>query len=510
MSTATAFVADILAQARRRPRAVALMETNGRHLSYAELLRRVEGGAGALHREGFQSGDAVLFTVRPSIASVSLILAVVRAGGIVVAADPRMGAEVFESRVALARPRWVMAETVVYLLGAGQPVRTLLGRRVPELAPLARVPARHVRVGPRLPGVPPSLSARELWRADPPPDATVHRAPGAPLAIVFTSGTTARPKAVVHSDASLGAALRIMQEHLVLDPQDVVFTSELHLTLPALHAGCTTVIPRHALRADRLAAAIERHRASVAFAVPHELEGVIEWSARTGGRLPARLRMLLLGSAPAYASFLRQLRPAVAAATAVWSVYAMTEMLPVCRVSMAEKLETTGEGDLVGSPFPGVRVRTSDGEVVLSGPNLFSGYLGEPAATEHATGDLGRLDGNQLFLLGRRKDMIIRRGANIYPALVEDSVMAVPGVLRCRLAGVAGGDSGDERVVLAVEPGIGVEAVDLERRVRRSLMTGPSRIDGTALPDDIVIMRLPVDPRSRKVDTAALKRDLQG
>jgi len=512
VSTATAFVDDILGQARRQPRALALMETNGRQLSYGELLRRVDGGASALHREGFNVGDAVLFTVRPSIASISLILAVVRAGGIVVAADPRMGAGVFGSRVALARPRWVMADSLAYLLGAGQPVRRLLGRRLPELVPLARVPARHVRVGPRLPGVPESLSARALWRAAPDPNlnATVHRDQRQPIAIVFTSGTTARPKAVVHSDASLGAALRIMQEHLALDPRDVVFTSELHLTLPALRAGSMTVIPHGTVRADRLAAEIERHRASVAYAVPYELEGLIEWSARTRGRLPSRLRMLLLGSAPAYSSFLRQLRTAVAATTEVWSVYAMTEMLPVCRVSMAEKLETTGDGDLVGIPFPGVRVRISeDGEVMLAGPNLFSGYLEEPAVTEHATGDLGRLEGDRLFLLGRRKDMIIRRGANIYPALVEDSVMAVPGVLRCRLIGVPGGAAGDERVVLAVEPDIGIDAIGLERRVRCSLTTGPHRIDGTGLPDDVVIRRLPVDPRSRKVDTATLKRELQ-
>ena len=191
-------------------------------------------------------------------------------------------------------------------------------------------------------------------------------------------------------------------------------------------------------------------------------------------------------------------------------MYAMTEMLPACRVSMAEKLETTGDGDLVGMPFPGVGVRIShDGEVMLAGPNLFSGYLEEPAVTEHATGDLGRLDGDRLFLLGRRKDMLIRHGVNIYPALVEDRVMAVPGVVRCRLVGVPGGVAGDERVVLAVEAGVGVDAIGLARSVRRSLTTGRYRIDGTGLPDDIVIRRLPVDPRSRKVDTVALKRELQ-
>jgi acyl-CoA synthetase (AMP-forming)/AMP-acid ligase II len=154
-----------------------------------------------------------------------------------------------------------------------------------------------------------------------------------------------------------------MQESLPLEPDDVVFTSELHVTLPALHAGCTTVIPTHRLRGAALAGGLERCGATVAFSVPYELEEVIEWATESGGQLPGRLRLLLLGSAPAYRSFLLKLRAAVQPTTEVWSVYAMTEMLPVTRVSMHEKLETPGDGDLVGAPFQGVQVRTAaDGE----------------------------------------------------------------------------------------------------------------------------------------------------
>src|SRR5215831_3735500 len=99
MNTATAFIEEIVGHARKRPQAVALKETGGRQLTYAELQRRVDGAATGLHRHGFMAGDPVLFTVVPSIASVCLILAVARAGGTVVAADPRMGAEVFRRRV---------------------------------------------------------------------------------------------------------------------------------------------------------------------------------------------------------------------------------------------------------------------------------------------------------------------------------------------------------------------------------------------------------------------------
>lgn len=514
MSGAHDFLDDILAQCRRHPHAPALAEAGGRELRYGELRRRVENAAAALQHAGLQPGDAVLFTVRPSIASITLILAVVRAGGVLVAADPRMGAEVFAARVALLQPRWVMAETAIYMLGAGQPLRRLVRGRVVELAPLSDIPARHVRVGPRLPGVPPSLRARDLWDQPPPahaePAKTMQRTTDDALAVVFTSGTTAAPKAVVHTDASLGASLEMLAAHLDLHHSDVVLTSELHLTLPALHAGSTTVIPPAGISAAQRTAQMHNRRATVAFAVPSDVDAMAQQAQRSGERLPAALRMLLMGSAPAPAGMLQRLAPALHPGTATWSVYAMTEMLPVCRVSLEEKLDAGDGGDLVGTPFPGVHLRVAgDGEVLVSGPNLFRGYHGQPQATEHRTGDMGRLDTQgRLSLLGRRKDMILRAGENIYPALVEDSVARIDGVARCRLLGVADAVTADERVVLAVEPCAGVDPRALTRRLHRALQSGPHRVDAAAHPDDVVVMPLPLHPRSRKVDTAALRRTL--
>jgi len=514
MSSAGDFLDGILAQGRRRPHARALVETDGRELRYGELRRRVENAAAALQRAGMQPGDPVLFTVRPSIASVTLILAVVRAGGVLVAADPRMGSEVFAARVALLQPRWVMAETAIYMLGAGRPLRRLVRGRVVELAPLAGIRARHVRLGPRLPGVPPSLRARDLWDA---PRQEGERHAATPphtgddaLAVVFTSGTTAAPKAVVHTDASLGASLEMLAEHLDLHRDDVVLTSELHLTLPALHAGSTTVIPPAGVSAAQRVARMRRHRATVAFAVPSDVDAVAQWAQRSGERMPATLRTLLMGSAPAPVGLLHRLIPALHPDTAVWSVYAMTEMLPVCRVSLEEKLDAGDDADLVGAPFPGVRCRVAeDGEVLVSGPNLFRGYHGDAPVGEHRTGDVGRLDAyGRLSLLGRRKDMILRGGENIYPALVEDSVARIDGVARCRLLGIADAVTADERVVLAVEPCAGVDARDLARRLHREMQRGPHRIDAPAQPDEVVVMPLPLQPRSRKVDTAALRQAL--
>jgi acyl-CoA synthetase (AMP-forming)/AMP-acid ligase II len=185
----------------------------------------------------------------------------------------------------------------------------------------------------------------------------------------------------------------------------------------------------------------------------------------------------------------------------------MTEALPVSWVSLEDKLAHLGDGDLAGEPCPGVHIRiAADGEILVSGPNLCRGYLGMPPATEVATGDIGRLDGGRLVLLGRKKDMIIRGSYNIYPALVEDTVAAVRGVRRCALIGLYDDRRADEEVVLAVEPQDGADRAELRRRVKREIFEGPRRIDIYARPDRIVFTRIPLAGRSHKPDKIALRK----
>ncbi|TME76510.1 MAG: long-chain fatty acid--CoA ligase, partial [Chloroflexi bacterium] len=104
-------------QAADRGGALALQETTGRRLSFAQLQARIETLASALLDEGMRPGDRVLFTVPPGIESIVSILAIVRAGGVVVAANPLMGPEIFAGRVRLIEPGWVIATSLVYLLG---------------------------------------------------------------------------------------------------------------------------------------------------------------------------------------------------------------------------------------------------------------------------------------------------------------------------------------------------------------------------------------------------------
>ena len=470
----------------------------------------VDAVASGLLRRGMRPGESVLFTIPPSIASITLILSLVRVGATIVAADPRMGAAVFSSRLSLVRPAWVMAQSRVYTLSSHPVARALLRSRGLELPDLASVAARHVRVGRRLPGVPASVSLDELRSTDSSSLATSGRSTDVRI-VLFTSGTTAAPKAVVHDERSIGASMELLRDRLQLTAGDVVFSSELYLNVPAIMAGARSVISGFA-RVDpsRWLRQARTFRVTVAFSVPSDMVRIVEAAARDGHKLPAGLRLLLLGSAPAHRQFLERLRAVVEPSTAVWSVYAMTEMLPVSAVTMNEKLETETSGDLVGRPFPGVRLRVADdGELFVSGPNLFRGYMNQQEVTEHATGDLAALDGRgRVVIFGRKKQMIIRGRDNIYPSLVESVVESIPGVRRSCLCGYYDEARADERLVLVLEPAAGENQSRLIRRVRNAIVAGPSRIDANALPDDVVVMQLPVDARSRKTDRAAVSHRL--
>ncbi|WP_262401772.1 long-chain fatty acid--CoA ligase [Actinomadura sp. CNU-125] len=114
----------------------------------------------------------------------------------------------FTARLRLARPRWSAAESILYAGSRLRPVRAYARRRgllLPNLADLqipGEGPMRHVHVGRRLPGVPRGALAFARLASGPAPEPDEPGAPDAPAAVIFTSGTTANPRAVVHTQGS--------------------------------------------------------------------------------------------------------------------------------------------------------------------------------------------------------------------------------------------------------------------------------------------------------------------
>ncbi|MEO5814858.1 MAG: class I adenylate-forming enzyme family protein [Gemmatimonadaceae bacterium] len=505
---------DLLSRLRARadatPRATAIVEPGGITVTYAELSARAQAVARGFTKAGMRPGDRVLFAVRPSVAAIVLMTGIVEAGGVLVPASLGVGDELFRAQMKQLAPRWVVAESLLLAASSSSLVRRIVRWRGGALPPMDCLSdARLVRVGPMVPLGPRTISADAIERMVPGTSVTALSSHDAesPALIVFTSGTTAVPKAVMHSRRSLRATLDLVGGRLAIGDGDVLLSRELHLILPALFAGATVVISRSMrFSAEATLRMLAQFNVTHVFGVTADCQALLQYLVDNGRTLPSTLRHVLIGAAPVHASFMRRFHDVLPPGATAWCIYGMTEMLPVACIALEDKLAFTGDGDVVGTPVDDVCARvTDDGELVLSGPNLFSGYHGERPVVEHHTGDLARIDEGRIVLIGRQKDMIIRREHNIYPALHEPVIASIDGVRHCAMVGVYDDDAADERVVLFIEPEPWCDATTFTQTVERELRIGLHRIDDAAQPDLIVLADVPRSGRSSKVDRVALR-----
>jgi malonyl-CoA/methylmalonyl-CoA synthetase len=221
----------------------------------------------------------------------------------------------------------------------------------------------------------------------------------------------------------------------------------------------------------------ERYGPTLFFGVPTIYVRLLDVEPARARPIGERVRLFVSGSAPLPAHVLEQFREHFG--HVILERYGMTEALmiagnPYCAV------RTPGS---VGRPLPLVSLRVvndggehcptgTTGEVIVRGPNVCAGYWNRPEATASAfadgwfhTGDLGDLDdAGYLTLRGRRSDVIISGGFNIYPREIEDFVLEQPGIREAAIVGVADPVRGDVPIAYVVA-GVDLDLVALDRTV---------------------------------------------
>jgi acyl-CoA synthetase (AMP-forming)/AMP-acid ligase II len=403
------------------------------------------------------------------------VLSAYRIGVRVAVLDPSAGPDVLTARLALARPNLIVADAAAQAVaGWAAPLARRAGLALPDLASLAPT----VTVGRRLPGAAPALPmvAGTAPTYDGDGDAV----------IIFTSGTTSSPRAVVHTRSGLASGLRAVSDLVRPRAGVPVLGGTFFVMLPSLAAGAPVALPARRPRA--LARQIATLRPQATYLTPPQLRAALDAGVPFTGRVYS-------GSAPVSATLLNRVR--AAGADEAWGVYALTEVFPAAAVESTAKSAFGDAGDLVGDLMPGVRARLDEsGQLLLAGDGVCDRYLGAEPHEWVATGDLARLDGRRVVLGGRCKDMILRRAENIYPGLYEPA-LHVPGVALAVLVGVPAGD-GDEEVVAVVETTPGADPAAVHAALR-----DPLRRMGAARPDRVLFAPVPLAGRSRKPDRAA-------
>lgn len=356
--------------------------------------------------------------------------------------------------------------------------------------------------------------------ADPHPDYVTLRA--------YTSGTTGRPKAVlrpeVPAEASIEGLVRYYTAYGLDSPDEVNVTgSPLHHLAgfsgphSALLLGHTTVLLDH-FEAEEWLAVVARERATYAWCAPVHLYRLM--SADPGVKDAAdvsSIKRMLHGSAPCAPSLKREVMDFFPPG-AVWETYGGTETMGTV-ITAEEWLRKPGS---VGRAAPGSTIRILDddgvelppGEVglVYIGSDWGRGfrYAGDPSLTEAiyrgnlaTLGDLGYLDEEgYLFVVDRRKDLVITGGANVYPAEVEAVLVAHPDVAEVAVIGLPDAEYGEvvTAVVVATEgSGLSEESVVSFAREHLVRYKAPRRV--------VLVDALPRDPMG-KVRKRTLRDDL--
>ena len=410
----------------------------GETLSYAGLSARIAQTARALKSElGVKRGDriAILSQNRPDY--LVLLYACARLGAMLVPMNWRL---------AVAEQMFILADAspkVLVLEQAFAPVLPALAERMPEtgIVGLDFGPERGVTFD--------TLLSRD--DGEPTDDADL----SCPLLIVYTSGTTGRPKgAVLRQEALLWNGVMSQHMHSLTSDDHVLTVLPLfHVgglniqTTPALHHGATVTL--HARFApDATLTAIARNRPTLTVLVPATIQAVTEHPAWADTDLSS-LKAIATGSTIVPQALIDRI---TARSVPVLQVYGSTETCPIAVYTrLGGDLSRAGSTGLAGlcceatiiggdgnAVAPGVA-----GEIVVRGPNVLTEYWGNVDATRKAlqdgwyrTGDIGRRDTRGYFwVLERKNNLIISGGENIYPAEVERVLIAHPDVVECGVIG---------------------------------------------------------------------------
>ncbi|HTY73558.1 MAG TPA: AMP-binding protein [Actinomycetes bacterium] len=467
----------LLAQGRRAPGRTWVEQPDGRTWTYADLDHASASMAHVLTELGVGPGDRVGVQAEKSVELLALHVACVRAGAVYVPMNTAYTPTEVSALVADAEPALLVRD-------ASLPG----GDRAVPLADLVAASS----------GRPSSFD-------------DVDRGADDPAAMLFTSGTTGRPKAAVLSHANLVASARTLMSAWELTATDVL----VHM-LPLFHthglfvaahtatvAGARIVLLA-AFSPDAVIDALPG--ATVLMGVPtHYVRLLAE--PRLTAEPCARMRLFTSGSAPMLLATHQEFTARTG--HVIVERYGMTE---TCMLT-SNPLHGERRVGTVGPALPGVEVRVdgSPGAVEVRGPNVFGGYWHRPDADAEAftddgwfrTGDLGELDADgYLRLVGRSKDLVITGGLNVYPKEVEEVLDALPGVLESAVVGIPDPDLG-EAVTAAVvaRPGADLDPDSLRLLARE-------RLAGFKVPKRVVV--LPELPRNAmgKVQKALLRQQL--
>ena len=448
----------------------------GNTVTWAGLRDRVAKLAGALTRRGVGPGDRVMILMLNRTEFVESVLAATMIGAIAVPVNFRLTPPEIAFLVDDCEARLIITEPVLAAVAAGvRGVTSVLETIVVagDSADEGLLAYEDLLNEPGEPAVP----------ADVPNDS--------PALIMYTSGTTGRPKGAVltHTNLSCQTTANLYTHGFAADDIGFIGVPFFHIAgignlLTGLLMGLPTVIhPLGAFDPGHLLDVLAAEKVTGIFLVPAQWQAVC--NAQQANPRDVKLRVISWGAAPASDTLLRQMSETFPGSQ-ILAAFGQTEMSPVtCMLLGEDAIRKLGS---VGKVIPTVAARVVDeemndvpigevGEIVYRAPTLMSGYWNNPEATAEAfhggwfhSGDLVRMDDEgYVWVVDRKKDMIISGGENIYCAEVENVLASHPAIVEVAVIGRPHEKWGEVPVAVAAVTEENLRIEDLDEFLRERL-----------------------------------------
>lgn len=296
--------------------------------------------------------------------------------------------------------------------------------------------------------------------------------------IQYTSGSTGQPKGVVLTHRSLLANIRMFVDHVKAVPGEVVVSwlplyhdmGLIGLAMGGLYAGVDLYLLPPDLRSPRAwLEAVTELRATITASPDFGYRNCLRHIRDTGGLDLTSLRISFTGAEPIRPETVREFEERFGLKNVLLPAYGLAEAtlaVAIGDLDASLRVDSSGKWPSVGRALNGLTVRIGDGcpageigEIMVSGPTLMQGYYKDPEATREAlrdgwlaTGDLGFLDNEgDLYITGRKKDLIILAGENLAPQDVESIVDELPEIRYSAAIGIDDERLGTQRLVVVVE-----------------------------------------------------------
>ena len=431
---------------------------SGQATSYAELAGSVIAAAGSWRQAGLRPADVVAVHAANIGRWPAAVLAVMAAGGTAALCNAYVTAGELAERLALVRPRVLLTTaslepTARSAAASRAPLVAVLDGERPFPAVPSRLPGGHdAATRPAGPGEDPASDGDAV------------------AVLPFSSGTTGRAKAVELTHRNLLTAGSVVRQVFDLRPGDRVLAVAplahvmgIGVSLPAalLSGACLVTLPQFTPGA--FVQALARYQITHVV-VPPAMLRLLATHPGVNGLDLSRLRMIAAGGAPVPAQWQTAVTRRLGCRVA--QGYGLTETTGVIAIS-------TGASDLgtCGRPCDGIEIRVTDpgtgaeagpgesGELLVRGPTIMRGYLGDPAATAACldtdgwlhTGDLVHFDpGEHLVVTDRLKELIKVNGFQVPPAELEQLLLAHPAVADAAVVGRPDPVSGERPVAFIV------------------------------------------------------------